>query len=92
MTKVTLYSQDNCGHCLSTKEWLEANEVDFVEVDVRKDEEAFNAIVDRGFNGTPVVSVNDFEKSWAGYDTDKLSTLIDDEEEEEDAPVNMCGF
>ena len=89
--KVKLYSQPGCGPCVATKNWLEANEVDFVEVDVRKDEEAFNAIVDRGFNGTPVVSVNDFETSWAGFDTEKLSTLIDDEEEE-DAPVNMCGF
>lgn len=92
MVKVVLYSQENCGHCLDTKEWLEANEVEFDEIDVRKDVAAFDVIVERGFQGTPVVSVNDFETSWAGFDTEKLSTLIDDEEDGSPKEVNMCGF
>lgn len=53
---ITVYSQPNCPHCDRVKNQLESLELDYTEINVRRDAKALDKITqDWGYSQVPVV-------------------------------------
>ena len=74
--KITVYSKPNCGACDITKQWLDSNNLEYISIDAYEDEKAMAEIQERGFMSFPVVNVDDWERSWSGFDYQNLNELI----------------
>lgn len=78
---VTIYSKPKCQACVATKRWLDRHGVEFVDVDVTEDKEAYSFLVSRGFKEMPIVDpgsgggdgVDDW---WSGFVPDRLKRLV----------------
>lgn len=69
----TVYVKPSCVQCDMTKRYLNKIGVEYNTVDITKDAEALDKILDMGFQAAPVViTEND---SWAGFQPDKLDGL-----------------
>lgn len=69
----TVYTKPSCVQCEQTKKLLDKNGVEYSTVDITKDVDAYNMIVDMGFMSAPVVISGD--DSWAGFQPDKINAL-----------------
>lgn len=73
--KLTLYMRPLCPPCTYTKEYLKNQQIEFTEVDITENKKAIEILRYHGYQSVPVVSINDFEESWSGYDLNKLKRL-----------------
>lgn len=76
MMNITIYTMPKCEACERTKIWLDEYDLGFNEVDITEDEEAMELVKSRGYNQAPVVSINNFEDSWSGFNPEKLNSLL----------------
>ena len=74
--KVIVYSKPDCGACDITKAWLEDNGIEYETIDATQDTQAMEEIQERGFMGFPVVNVDNWERSWSGFDFQNLGELL----------------
>ena len=72
---ITVYTKPNCAPCNFTKKFLVENNIEHSVVDVTTDIEALELIKFHGYQGVPVVAVNGFDNSWAGFRPDRLEEL-----------------
>lgn len=77
MATVTVYTLPSCRQCDMTKKWLAREGVPYGTVDLSEDPQALEAVKALGYNGAPVVIVNDDgdlknEKHWYGFRPDML--------------------
>ncbi len=70
---VTVYSKPSCVQCNATYRALEQKGVDFIVVDLSKDDEAFDHVQALGYQQVPVVEVSG--DHWAGFRPDKIAAL-----------------
>jgi glutaredoxin-like protein NrdH len=70
---VTLYSKPACTQCNQTKRDLQKYGISYTEIDVTVDEEAFNALKERGVQQMPAVETGD--DFWTGYNRAKIKAL-----------------
>ena len=75
---VTVYSKPNCIPCNFTKKYLKDNGIEYRDIDVTQDEEAFNELKMNGYQGVPVVAVGTLDNSWNGFRPDRLAELKED--------------
>jgi glutaredoxin len=77
--KVVIYTQETCPPCFAEKEWLKANNIDFEERDIRKNENYMQEVIKLGASATPVTVVSDGDKQDVvmGYKEDELKILLD---------------
>lgn len=73
MSDVTVYSQPSCGSCIATKKHLERKGIDFTEVNVREDDDAYQHVVSLGYQQMPVVEAGDIH--FSGYKPKELDKL-----------------
>ena len=59
MAKVVVYSSDSCTYCKQAKEFLKANNIEYVEKNVSTDLEARKELMAKGHMGVPVICVDD---------------------------------
>lgn len=52
---IKIYTQPGCTHCDRVKRWLDANDLDYAELNVQEDPEALAKIKGWGFQQVPVV-------------------------------------
>jgi alkyl hydroperoxide reductase subunit F len=75
MTKVTVYSTQNCPYCRMAKAFLEKHGVPYESIDVGADTEAAKKMIDlSGQRGVPVIMVDD--EVVVGFDSDRLNELF----------------
>ncbi|MGV4321138.1 glutaredoxin family protein [Bacillus mojavensis] len=75
MSKVVVYTKENCPQCSMTKMVLEQNGVEFTAIDVMKDEEARKYVVEElGLSAMPVVVIEG-QEPFTGFHPDKLEKL-----------------
>lgn len=72
---IKVYSKTNCVACKFTKNWLKNNNLDFKEVNVDEDLDAFNYLLANNLRTLPVV-FNDSELIAMGFQPHKLKTLL----------------
>jgi glutaredoxin-like protein NrdH len=70
---VTVYSLPSCVQCDTTKRFLNKNGIEYTEVNLAEDEQAYEKIKNMGYTQAPVVEVGD--KSWSGFRLDFLNKL-----------------
>lgn len=69
----TIYTKPSCVQCDMTKRMFDKLGIEYQTVDISKDTEAFEMLMDMGFRSAPVVITQ--EDSWAGFQPDKITAL-----------------
>lgn len=73
MSKVTVYTLPSCVQCDSTKRYLKREFIEFDEVKLQDDPEAYEMVRAKGFTQAPIVVAG--ESVWSGFRLDKLQEL-----------------
>lgn len=68
-----LFTKPRCPNCDRTKMEFKRFNIEWDEIDITIDNDAFKYIVDKGFNAAPVVEFGDL--SWCGLRPDKIKEL-----------------
>lgn len=75
--EITVYSQDDCIACDRTKKFLDKNQIAYKIIDMTGNDEIKDHIKNNlGLFAAPVVLINDGEEKWAGYNREKLTSLV----------------
>jgi len=75
MKTVTIYSTPVCHFCHAAKEYFEANNVEFTEIDVAADQEKRQEMIEMtGQMGVPVIRIGD--DVVVGFDEAKVAELL----------------
>jgi alkyl hydroperoxide reductase subunit F len=90
MSKVTVYSTENCPYCRMTKTFLEKHGVPYESIDVGKDvEQAKKMVALSGQHGVPVITVDN--EMIVGFDIRRLNEIFGTATEEETYDVLIVG-
>ena len=76
MTRIELYTKNNCPGCAMTKKQLTALGIQYVETNIETDTEALEKVKDLGFNTVPVVLDRETGDIWSGFRPDKIKNLV----------------
>jgi glutaredoxin-like YruB-family protein len=72
---IKVFSTPFCPYCVTLKEFLKGNKVEFEEIDVSKDEAGREEMVTKsGQMGVPVVEING--EIVVGFNRDKICELL----------------
>lgn len=71
---VTVYTLPSCVQCDSTKKFMKMNDIEFVEVDLTQDSEAYELVKSLGYAAAPVVIAGDAH--WSGFRPDKIQSIV----------------
>jgi glutaredoxin-like YruB-family protein len=73
--KVKVFSTPACPYCIVLKKFLTENGIDFEDIDVSKDEQAVNEMVQKsGQMGVPVIEIDG--QIVVGFDREKICQLL----------------
>ena len=90
MTKITVYSTQNCPYCRMTKAFLEKHGVPYESLDVGADTEAAQKMIElSGQRGVPVIMVDD--EVIVGFDSERLNELFGEPKTGESYDVVIVG-
>lgn len=73
-TTVVVYTKPDCQPCRLTKRHLDRLDIPYETRDVTADPDAYQAVVDLGYQGVPVV-VTPAGEHWHGYRPDEIKAL-----------------
>ncbi|QCJ42912.1 glutaredoxin family protein [Bacillus sp. S3] len=78
MKKVIIYSQETCPPCHAEKQWLKENGIEFVEKDIRKNDQYLQELIELGAAATPatIIKDEDREEIIMGFDQAKLAEIL----------------
>jgi glutaredoxin-like protein NrdH len=71
---VTVYTKPNCVQCNATKNYLDAKGVEYNTVDITKDPDALDTLIENGFKAAPVVNYDG--EWWAGFQPDLIDKKL----------------
>mgnify|MGYP001579532759 FL=1 len=75
MTKVKIYTTPSCVYCKMAKEFFKANNVQYEELDVAKDINARNEMIQKsGQMGVPVIEIDG--KVIVGFDDPEIKKAL----------------
>jgi len=61
MNKVTIYSKDGCGSCVTAKMFMDNKNISYTVVDVDENKDAFQMLIDKGLMTLPYIKIGDKE-------------------------------
>lgn len=72
---IRVFSTPGCPYCVTLKEFLKQNNIEFEDIDVSKDEKAIEEMVEKsGQMGVPVIDIDG--EIVVGFDKPKISKLL----------------
>jgi glutaredoxin-like YruB-family protein len=72
---IKVYSTPTCPYCVTLKNFLKENNIQFEDIDVSQDEIAAKDMIDRsGQMGVPVIDING--EMVVGFDQEKIKKLL----------------
>ncbi|MFB6285170.1 MAG: glutaredoxin family protein [Candidatus Bipolaricaulia bacterium] len=75
MAQVTIYTSPSCTHCHSAKRYLSEHGVDYREVDISRDLQSAQRLIDKtGQTGVPVIEVDG--TMIVGFDKRRLNRAL----------------
>jgi alkyl hydroperoxide reductase subunit F len=90
MTKVAVYSTQNCPYCRMAKAFLEKHGVPYESIDVGSDSDAAQKMIDlSGQRGVPVIVVDD--EVIVGFDSERLNDLFGEPQTGDSYDVVIVG-
>lgn len=75
MEKVTIYTAPTCVHCKAAKAYMKEHNIPYEEKNVMEDADARSWMLERGYRGVPVITVN--EEEIVGFDKERLESLLE---------------
>lgn len=72
---IKIYTKNNCVQCKQSKLWLKKHELNYKEINVEDDLEAYNYLMANNLRTLPVV-FNNGELIAMGFQPHKLKTLL----------------
>jgi len=73
--KIRVFSTPTCPYCVTLKQYLKQNNVDFEEIDVSQDEKAQKEMIEKsGQMGVPVVDIDG--QIIVGFNKEKISKIL----------------
>jgi glutaredoxin-like YruB-family protein len=79
MKKVKIFTSPTCSYCEMAKDWLKDKGIEYIEVDVAKDQKAAEELVkESGQMGVPVIIIGEGEdkRVIVGFDQGKLEEAL----------------
>ena len=75
MTKVKIFTTVSCPYCLTLKQFLKEQDIEFEEVDVGRDQKAAEEMIEKsGQMGVPVTEIDG--QIVGGFDKQKISEIL----------------
>lgn len=74
MSKIVVYSSENCTYCEEAKKYLESKGFEYIEKNVTKDRAARSELIVKGYRGVPIIIINEIDI--VGFDEDKMEQLL----------------
>ena len=77
---ITIYTTEDCGYCTRAKNWMKANKLEFVEIDVKRNKAALNGLRDKAkrqnvnLRGVPIIEVD--SELMQGFSPQKLEASL----------------
>ena len=73
--KIRVFSSPTCPYCVTLKTFLKQHNIEFEDIDVSKDEEARNHMIEKsGQMGVPVIDID--EEIIVGFDKEKICEIL----------------
>jgi len=75
MANVRVFSTSTCSYCVTLKNFLKENNIDFLEIDVASDEVSQKEMIEKtGQMGVPVIDIDG--EFIVGFEKEKISQLL----------------
>jgi glutaredoxin len=78
MNKVEVFSSDTCKYCVELKDYLKENNVEYIEYNISRDEEARRNLIKLGYMSVPVTLING--NHVLGFDKLRIRQLLNGKE------------
>lgn len=75
MKKVEIYTSDSCIQCIKAKEYLKANNIEYVEYNISKNSEARKELIRMGYMSIPVLIIDG--EHVLGFDLNRMKSLLE---------------
>lgn len=72
--QVVVYTSSTCPHCVTAKDYLAENNIEFTERNVQKDGDARKELMAKGIMAVPVIDIDG--ELITGFDKDKVDDLL----------------
>lgn len=79
MSKITVFTKNDCAQCTATKKMMTEKGIEFTEVNVLEDKRALERLKLHGYQSLPVVAVGGLDNSWSGFRPDRIGELAKNE-------------
>lgn len=73
MKKVEIYTSDTCIQCKKAKEYLQNNNIEFVEYNISSNEEFRRELIKKGYLSVPIIVVDN--QDILGFDINRIKQL-----------------
>lgn len=73
MEKVKVYTSDTCPHCVTAKEYLKENNIEFEEKNIKETENRKDLMA-MGVMSVPLIIIGD--EKILGFDKEKIDSLL----------------
>lgn len=78
MNKVEVFSSDTCKYCVELKDYLKEHNVEYIEYNISRDEEARRNLIKLGYMSVPVILING--NHVLGFDKLRIRQLLNGKE------------
>ena len=78
MNKVEVFSSDTCKYCVELKDYLKEHNVEYIEYNIFRDEEARRNLIKLGYMSVPVTLING--NHVLGFDKLRIRQLLNGKE------------
>lgn len=73
MKKVEIYTSDTCIQCKKAKEYLQNNNIEFIEYNISSNQEYKRELIKKGYLSVPVIVVDG--QDILGFDLNRIKQL-----------------
>ena len=74
MANVVVFTSNTCPYCVTAKNYLSENNIEYTEKNVQTDKEARKELMAMGHMGVPVIVIDGEEV--VGFDKEKIDSLL----------------
>ncbi|CEO31220.1 glutaredoxin family protein [Paraclostridium sordellii] len=74
MKKVEIFSSDTCIKCLEVKKYLKEKNIEYIEYNISRNEEARRNLIKLGYMSVPVLLIDG--NHVLGFDIDRINQLL----------------
>ena len=78
MNKVEVFSSDTCKYCVELKDYLKEHNVEYIEYNISRNEEARRNLIKLGYMSVPVTLING--NHVLGFDKLRIRQLLNGKE------------